>query len=498
MGSQNEVEKVVRPLISALLEFTRTRPHPWSTTHDYTTWQGLTDKTYLARHLPPRHLTHLPPVENVMELFKRPEGRARLSARSTCLFAAFAQYLTDGFIRTHPEDPRRTTSNHDIDLCPLYGRTAAQTHALRLNSNRRTRRGRLKSQIVNSEEWAPFLYPDGRTADSQFDQLDKPLFGHGEPPPPPHQLVAIFAFGGDRVNSTPYTAMMNTLLLREHNRIAGELERRNSSWDDERVFQTARNILIVLFLKLVIEEYIGGHILGEPLPFSAAVKVAQKAKWNRPNWITVEFSLLYRWHSLVPDEIEWPERIISLDEFQMNNRLLLSVGLDEAFAAASRQMAGDICSFNTSTGLIGLEARAIAQARFNRIQSLNSYRKAFNLPPFTTFDSFAPGTATLLKDLYNEPDNIEFYPGLFAEPLADTDGARSPLLPGLMGRMVAVDAFSQALTNPLLSQHVFTQDSFSQYGAELINAPCTLAILLERNVPKRGCVPITMTHRTDK
>ena len=60
-----------------------------------------------------------------MELFKRPAGQQRLSAKSTCLFPAFAQYLTDGFIRTDPRDTARTTSNHEIDLCPLYGRTAA-------------------------------------------------------------------------------------------------------------------------------------------------------------------------------------------------------------------------------------------------------------------------------------------------------------------------------------------------------------------------------------
>src|ERR1051326_9577370 len=100
-----------------------------------------------------------PPEADVQKLFQRPEGApARLSDKSTCLFPAFAQYLTDGFIRTMPTDRSRTTTNHDIDLCPLYGRTRAQADQLRLKSRLPDEFGRLKSQIINGEEYPPFLY----------------------------------------------------------------------------------------------------------------------------------------------------------------------------------------------------------------------------------------------------------------------------------------------------------------------------------------------------
>lgn len=300
-------------VINHLVNSAPNRPHPFSTASDYTSWKSLTDKTYQGRQLPPGPPANPPPVNEVMQLFHR-TGAQKLSPKSTCLFPAFAQYLTDGFIRTgipaQSETPlirTRTSSNHEIDLCPLYGRTEQQTSILRLNDDTNGRRGRLKSQMIGNEEYSPHLFIDGGgRVDPTFAGLDPPLWGpSNEPPADPAILASLFAVGGDRVNTTPFSAMMNTLFLREHNRIAGELERNNPGWDDEHVFQVARNIVIAMFIKIVVEQYIN-HIT--PLPFNlvADPSVAWAADWNRPNWITAEFSLLYRWHSLMPDAIQWP------------------------------------------------------------------------------------------------------------------------------------------------------------------------------------------------
>jgi prostaglandin-endoperoxide synthase 2 len=50
-------------------------------------------------------------------------------------------------------------------------------------------------------------------------------------------------------------------------------------------------------------------------------------------------------------------------------------------------------------------------------------------------------------------------------------------------RMVAMDAFSQALTNPLLSQHVFNATTFTQWELNLINSTHKLGDILQNNVP---------------
>jgi prostaglandin-endoperoxide synthase 2 len=123
-------------LINKIVQSGRNRPHPWSTKHDYISWSGLTDRSYSARLLPAMPLpeeeklgTRRPPLDQTAQLFAAPANGQRPCRKSTLLFPAFAQYLTDGFLRTQvsnvapfdslAEDRRRTTSNHDIDMSPL-------------------------------------------------------------------------------------------------------------------------------------------------------------------------------------------------------------------------------------------------------------------------------------------------------------------------------------------------------------------------------------------
>jgi prostaglandin-endoperoxide synthase 2 len=495
--------KVNPYVINKLVGSCRTRPHPWSTAHPYVSWTSLTDQTYSARHLEPEPEERTePPVDEVTKFFARPPGRDQLMChKSTVLVPAFAQYLTDGFIRTRLPDKaknetddvrRRTTSNHQIDLCPLYGRNATQTEALRLMSSTPGERGRLKSQIIDGEEWAPFLYENGQKK-TEFAALDDPpLF---DPEKNPGQTSRLFAFGGDRANAVPHVAMMNTLFLREHNRLAAAIEADNPGWDDERVFETARNTVIVVFIKIVVEEYIN-HISGDVYKLKAIPKVAWRAAWNRPNWMTTEFSLLYRWHSLVPDTMRWGMKDYEIPDMQMNTEPLLNVGLAQAFVGLSRQPAGRLGPFNTAPAVVGAETGAITQGRRVRLQPYSAYRTYMGKSTPKRFEAISknPEVVDFLRRTYKSPDDVEFYVGLFAE-----DPGKNGPLPPLMGAMVAVDAFSQAFTNPLLSEHVFTREekTFSAPGWATITGKNTLEALVRRNTPgEKIDGPITMT-RTD-
>jgi len=484
---------VNRILIDRTVKNARSRPHPWSTVQPYTSWTGLTDRTWSGRHLPAKPpVGELPPVEAVATLFARPEGRpADLDGKSTCLFPAFAQYLTDGFIRTlteplatrlHgdgvPDDElfKRTTSNHHIDLCPLYGRTRPQTAALRRNSETPGERGRLQSQTIDGEEYAPFLYRDG-ALDPQFAVLD-PVLGTSDSLPEAKRAT-LFAFGGDRVNSVPQVAMINTLLLREHNRLAGEIERRNPDWDDTRVFETARNVVIVLFIKLVVEEYIN-HISPKNFNIRADPRAAWHAVWNKPNCITTEFSLLYRWHALIPDEIRWGGETLPVGQTFLDQSVLLRGGLLAAFRDISATPATRLGLFNTTKRLVHVEERSIRQGRACQLATYSDYRHYVGLKRPQRFEDVTGDAeaARRLREAYGSVDRIEFFVGLFAE-----DREVNSPLPPLILRFVAIDAFSQALTNPLLSEHVFKPETFSQYGWETIQTTATLRDILARNIP---------------
>jgi prostaglandin-endoperoxide synthase 2 len=476
--------------INSIVNVSRRRPHPWSTVHDYTSWTSLTDQHFSARHLPAKRIPNQPDIDKLVGLFQRPNDNQILSDKSTCLFPAFAQYLTDGFIRTRMPDTsagetddvrRQNTSNHQIDLCPLYGRLPKQTDVLRLKREEFGSRGRLKSQLDNkNEEYAPFLFDNGQIK-PEFVDLDPPLGLDkilNAVPDPEGVRARIFAFGGDRANASPQVAMMNTLFLREHNRIAGKIEQANPDWDDERVFQTARNTTIVVFIKIVVDDYIN-HI-SPSFQFRTDPAVAWKASWNKPNWMTTEFSLLYRWHPLIPNTIIWNGQSYPLMKTVMNNRLLLDGGLLNAFADMSSQTAGKLGAFNTSDALLHLEKDAIKQGRLCELASYSDYREYVSLkrPKDFTDISSNPRVISFLKSAYQKVDDVDFYVGLFAE-----DTVKNSPLPPLLLRLVAVDAFSQALTNPLLSEHVFKPETFSKPGWEAISETKSLRDILDRNIP---------------
>lgn len=65
-----------------------------------------------------------------------------------------------------------------------------------------------------------------------------------------------FDAGDARVNNNLGLTSLHTLFLREHNRIAEELERLNPEWSDERLFNEARRIVIALYQHVVFTEYL--------------------------------------------------------------------------------------------------------------------------------------------------------------------------------------------------------------------------------------------------
>ncbi len=463
-----------RTLINLAIYKIATRPYPFSTMGAYTSWDSLTDRTWSGRHLPPAEpAANLPPIDEVVRLFERKPGQERVSDKSTVLFAHFAQWFTDGFLRTDRANQLKNVSNHEIDVCQVYGLNRRATDLLRSHQG-----GKLKSQMLHGEEYPPFYFNADGTTRSEFEGLSNLLPDELDPA----QKETLFAMGVERANVHIGYVMLNTLFLREHNRLCDILAREHPDWDDERLFQTARNILIVLVIKIVVEEYIN-HIAPYRFKFILDAKAFPNERWYRQNWMSVEFSLVYRWHGLVPDQLRVDGRDYPSAATLFNNDLLLQTGLGQVFEDASLQPAGEIGLFNTPSYLLDVERASIALGRAAQLACYNDYREMCRFPRVTSFAQISsnPEVRQALRQLYGHVDNIELYVGLFAEDVR----ANSAVAP-LIGRLVGIDAFSQALTNPLLAPSVFNEKTFTRTGLRIIEQTKSLSDILHRNIPNAG------------
>jgi prostaglandin-endoperoxide synthase 2 len=455
----------------------RPRPDPLSTMSSFTSWVSLTDRTYSARHLPPADQRRRPPVERVEELFHlADEGEQRLSRKSTLLFPHFAQWFTDGFLHTDPNDARRNTSTHDIDLSQLYGQTPEVTRMLRGPY------GTLKHEVIDGRQFPPRYFGAAGEVKPEFRDLELTYPGHDLKGPPtrldPELRQTLFALALPRGNIHYGLVMMSTVFLREHNRLAAELRKRHREWSDDEVFQTARNTLIVMLLKIVIRDYIN-HI--SPLSFKLFwdLGLGVRERWFRENWMSVEFDLLYRWHALVPREIRIHGEQRPMGDLRWDNRNVTDHSLAALFDEASNQPSAELGLLNTPDFLWEVERRPIQIGRDVHLGSYNDYREACRYPRVWSFNDISTraDVVAALEQCYPSVEDIDLYVGLFAE-----DVAPGGALPELMGAMVGCDAFTQALTNPLLSETVFGEQTFSAIGLEAIKATDTLSDLVCRNV----------------
>lgn len=521
-----------RSITNLLASSTTPRPRPFSLwspvpvaagassgpVSDYTSWPALTDRQFSARHLAPasESWTAALPGDTpagpgswgpVTSLFAR--GETIQTDRSSVLFGFFAQWFIDSVLRTDPDDRRKNTSNHYVDLCQIYGLYEHEARCLRSHSG-----GLLSSQVINGEEYPDYLGERNEAGEWQvktkYSCVDskgnvipgKGLYPHGNtewvksalsksfapgtltPEQFNARLDKLYATGLERGNSSVGYVALSTVFLREHNRICRVLSSLDDlDWkdDDERLFQTARMINTCLLLKLIVEEYIN-HITGDPL-FKLDPSFAEGQRWYRPNWISLEFNLLYRWHGLVPDWLTVNGATVTQSSYRWNNKLLEEEGLASIVTNASAQRAGRIGLGNTPNFLMGAEYQTIKMGRDFRLKGYNIYRQNFGLPKLKDFTELTKNNdlRQRLEALYGDIDQLELVVGLFAE-----DPQPGTLFGSLMLVMVAYDAFTQIYTNPLLSEAIFTAETLTSYGLELIHTTSSIDALVRRNVSD-GC-----------
>ncbi|PAA78792.1 hypothetical protein BOX15_Mlig024829g1 [Macrostomum lignano] len=378
----------------------------------YTTVEGFSNMSYYSQTLPPVPLNcptpmgvvgpkQLPTVGEVVAiLFKRQPGQPfKPSAIGTnMLFGSFAQHFSHMFFKSDPrQHPGYTWGDHNIYVSHLYGKNTEVENRLR-----EFRRGRMRSQLLRGEEFPPFL--------SQHLQLP-------DPAPNPRNVSRQFAVGHQIANLLPTGALWQTIYLREHNRVAGLLARLHPGWDDERIFQTTKLILIGKTLKIVVEEYVQ-HLSNYHFKLLFDPTLMHGEAMQYQNRIAAEFNLLYHWHPLMADDYRVAGTTRRLKDEMFNGTKLLDHSSRDYVEGLVNSIGGSFTANNHPEPTLIAARAAVQMGRTLRLQSLNAYRKRFRLKPYKTFQELAGGDEDLacaLRSLYKDVDAVEFYPGLVVE-----------------------------------------------------------------------------------
>lgn len=81
-----------------------------------------------------------------------------------------------------------------------------------------------------------------------------------------------FVAGDSRVNSNPFAVVIYTIFMRNHNRLAGQLKRNFPHWNDEQLFQGAKQMNTDIYNNIVFDEW---------LPIVLGTRMANDIKYHR-------------------------------------------------------------------------------------------------------------------------------------------------------------------------------------------------------------------------
>ena len=263
---------------------------------------------------------------------------------------------------------------------------------------------------------------------------------------------------------------------------------------DHDLFNTARLIVGGLYINICLHDYLRAitntHSTNSDWTLDPRVEIGKQFDGQGTprgigNQVSVEFNLLYRFHSciskkderwinnfflkLFPDrkaedlaQVGMAELGIALQEFE---RSIPKDPSERTFDGLKRQADGkfrdeDLVrilkeAMDDPAGVFGsrtipkalkiVEVLAINQARRWQVASLNEFREFFGLKrheKFTDVNS-NPEIADLLEKLYTDPDMVELYPGLMIEDFKPVRAAGSGICPTYsLGRAVLSDAIT--------------------------------------------------------
>ncbi|XP_043231904.1 chorion peroxidase-like isoform X2 [Amphibalanus amphitrite] len=206
--------------------------------------------------------------------------------------------------------------------------------------------------------------------------------------------------------SVPSPDRLNQILLREHNRVADALRRNNPSWEDERVFQSARRVVMSEWQHIIYHEYLP-HVLGAAAAAGVTAHTETKAEHPADPTVSVEFALAaFRFW-------QWPP---SEEAIQAAPRVSSSA----AFLAMVR---GPIGAPPNVTGA-ELAAVEVLRGREMGLPAYDTVRQLCSGTSLTSWEELGSvfGRAELeaLRSIYASPEDVDLWVGGMLERRAQS------------------------------------------------------------------------------
>ncbi|KAK5051990.1 hypothetical protein LTR84_002794 [Exophiala bonariae] len=393
------------------------------------------------------------------------------------MFFSFATIVIHECFQTSRDKPWINETSSYVDLSTLYGNTGEEQKRVRSYQN-----GMIHPDSIASERI--MLMPPG--------------------------VVATLLMFSRNHNEIVYSLWS----INENNKYGDwdELTEEQKKWQDEDLFQIARNINVGFFASVVLRDYVAA-ILNTPranskwsLDLGGEIKLrGERVERGQGNVVSVEFAVLYHWHAaLSAADGQWMEDIIranlpelkSLDDMspdlfkkvlkQEGHKLMSTAPKEWTFGGLKRGADGTFSdtdigriikdcieepahafgAHGTPASLKVVDIMGQLQARgvFN-VCSLNEFRKYLNLKPYENFMEWCEDkeTARSAELLYGHIDNMELYPGLQAE-------CTKPAMPGsgvcpgqTTGRGILDDAVSLVRGDRFLT-YDFNSSTLTNWG----------------------------------
>lgn len=340
-------------------------------------------------------------------------------SRSLATCGSVVGSLTSGF--EYREQVNQITSF--IDASNVYGSSTEESDNLR---NRTYREGKLRVGIVGTSNKHLLPFNVNGLNDCQKDIALK--------------HVECFKAGDHRSNEHLGLLSMHTIWVREHNRLAEELKKLNSHWDDNKIYLETRKLIGALMQKITYQDWLPivlgnrmteiGNYMGYDDSVDSTVSNVFAAAAMRFGHTLIN-PFIYR---LDENFKEIPEKHLPLHKaFFAPIKLTEDGGIDPIlrglFARGAKTVMPEqpmntelIEKLFTMAHEIGLDLGSlnIQRGRDHGLPSYNSWREFCGLKKAETFEDLASEIPSeelreKMRQVYGHPGNVDLFAGSVLE-----------------------------------------------------------------------------------